>query len=143
MARKTVNVELNMTPFIGLFALLVCNLLLTAVWQSLTALQTNTEVSTASDAPQPDDKKQVTLSVTILRNGVEFAENSIGSKVPHDGQEIYVDGVKEKLAAWRIKYPERKDVVLNTENGVSYQMLVTVFDTLTGEGWPDVGVSTQ
>lgn len=132
-----------MTPFIGLFALLVCNLLLTAVWQSLTALQTNTEVSTASDSPQPQDNQQVTLSVTILKNGVEFAENSLGSKVPHEGDDIYVDGIKFKLEQWREKYPNRKDVVLNTENGVSYKMLITVFDTLTGEGWYDVGVSTQ
>ena len=144
MARKVVNVELNMTPFIGLFALLVCNLLLTAVWNTFTALQTNTENSTASADDTPPDPNQVTLSVTILNDGVEFSENSQGAKVPHaSATDVSVDGIVQKLAEWRLKYPDRKDVVLNTENGVTYKMLITVFDTLTGEGWYDVGVSSQ
>lgn len=143
MGRKVVNVELNMTPFIGLFALLVCNLLLTAVWNSFTALQTNTENSTAAVDSTPPDPNQVTLSVTILNDGVEFAENSTGSKVLHAGADVSIDGVIQKLGEWRQKYPDRKDVVLNTENGVTYKMLITVFDTLTGEGWYDVGVSSQ
>lgn len=143
MAKKDVNVELNMTPFIGLFALLVCNLLLTAVWNHLTALQTNTENSTASEQPDTPDPNKVTLSVTILKSGVEMSENSTGVKIPHSGDDVYVAGLIEKLNVWRQKYPERKDVILNTENGVSYKMLVTVFDTLTGEGWHDIGVSSQ
>ncbi|MEO0335219.1 MAG: biopolymer transporter ExbD [Pseudomonadota bacterium] len=143
MARKAVNVELNMTPFIGLFALLVVNLLLTAVWNQVTALSTNTQNSTAaaeSDPPPPD---QVTLTVTILQTAVEMAENSNGTKVPHAGDNVDADGIERTLASWREKYPKRRDVVLNTENGVSYKMLITTFDTLTGAGWYDVGVSSQ
>jgi biopolymer transport protein ExbD len=143
MAKKEVNVELNMTPFIGLFALLVCNLLLTAVWNHLTALETNTENSTASEQLDEPDPNKVNLSVTILKSGVEMSENSTGVKIPHSGDSVFVDGVVAKLKDWRMKYPDRKDIILNTENGVSYKMLVTVFDTLTGEGWHDVGVSSQ
>ena len=143
MARKKVNVELNMTPFIGLFALLVVMLLLTAVWNHISALQTNTQTSTASDQEPPPDKDRVTLSVTVLVKSVELAENSKGKKIPHVGGEIDVEPLAKALAAWKLKYPKRKDVVLNTENGVTYNMLISVFDTLIGEGWHDVGVSTQ
>jgi biopolymer transport protein ExbD len=142
MAKK-VNVDLNMNPFIGLFALLVVNLLLTAVWNHVNALSTNTENSTASSSAQEPDKKHVTLSVTILAKSIEMAENSKGTNVAHQGTAIDVPGFVSALTKWRAKYPERKDVVLNTENGVSYEMLITVFDTLVGEGWHDVGVNTQ
>lgn len=143
MARKKVNVELNMTPFIGLFALLVVNLLLTAVWNQVTALSTNTQNSTAADDSTPPPPDQVNLSVTILQTGIEMAENSQGTTVSHIGQDVDKDKLVEVLGRWREKYPKRRDVVLNTENGVTYKMLITTFDTLTGEGWYDVGVSSQ
>ena len=67
MAKKKVNVELNMTPFIGLFALLVVMLLLTAVWNHIAVLSTDTSATTASDSPTNDnDKKKASLHVTIL-----------------------------------------------------------------------------
>lgn len=143
MGRKSVNVELNMTPFIGLFALLVVNLLLTAVWNHVTALSTNTQNSTAAADSDPPPKDQVNLSVTIMRSSLEMAENAKGTSIPHAGADIDKEGLIRNLALWREKYPKRKDVVLNTENGVSYRMLITTFDTLTGEGWHDVGVSSQ
>ena len=143
MAKKKVNVELNMTPFIGLFALLVVMLLLTAVWNNISALSTNTSTSTAADDSTPPPKDQVTLTVTILTKGVELAENSKGRMVPHIRGEVNKASFITALGSWRLKYPKRKDVVLNTENGVTYKMLITVFDTLIGEGWHDVGVSTQ
>lgn len=143
MAKRSVNVELNMTPFIGLFALLVVNLLLTAVWNHVTALSTNTQNSTAAADSDPPPKDQVNLSVTIMQTSLEMAENSKGTTIPHVGDNIDKAGLVKNLGLWREKYPERKDVVLNTENGVSYKMLITTFDTLTGEGWGDVGVSSQ
>ncbi|MBT4761121.1 MAG: hypothetical protein HOO06_05425 [Bdellovibrionaceae bacterium] len=143
MAKKKVNVELNMTPFIGLFALLVVMLLLTAVWNNISALSTNTSASTASDEASPPPKNQVNLTVTILTKGVEMAENTKGNVIPHLSGEVNKASFITALQVWRSKYPKRKDLVLNTENGVTYKMLITVFDTLVGEGWHDVGVSTQ
>lgn len=144
MAKK-VNVELKMTPFIGLFALLVCMLLVTAVWNHVSALSTNSQNSTASSDPSPPpQKKKVQLSVTILKSFIEMAEDAKGKKIRHKTTlNIDKDQLVAALGQWRIKYPDRKDVILNTENGVTYNMLVETFDTLVGAGWHDVGVSTQ
>lgn len=145
---KKVNVDLNLTPFIGLFALLVVNLLLTAVWNHVAALSTNTASTSASSDPNPPpeepDKKKVSLKVTIMRDKVEMSEDEKIDEVPHlVGGKINNLIFIEKLKVWKQKYPKRNDVILNTENGVTYQMLITVFDTLVGNEWPDVGVSTQ
>lgn len=141
MAKK-VNVELNMTPFIGLFALLVVMLLLTAVWNKLGALSTNSAGSTASESPPSE--KQVSLNVTILDKHVEMSEDSKGINIPHlKGNVIDTQKIIETLGMWKIKYPKRSDVILNTENSVTYNQLITVFDTLVGNKWEDVGVNTQ
>jgi biopolymer transport protein TolR len=142
MARRKVNVELNLTPFIDLFSTLVCFLLLTAVWNQVEALSTNVDNVTSSDSQQ-DQKEKVNLSATIFKDRVEF---SADSKV----QTAFIrDGIIDKEAAariltyWRQLYPDRKDIILNTENAVAYKHLVGVFDILVGNGWPDVGVNTQ
>lgn len=143
MAKKKVNVELNMTPFIGLFALLVIMLLLTSAWNHIAVLSTDTSSTTSSDSPANDEEK-VNLYVTILSNRIEMSEDEKASNVPHiNGSEIDKEKMIQILNQWKQKYPDRSDVVLNTENTVTYNQLITVFDTLVGNEWPDVGVNTQ
>lgn len=142
MGKKAVNEELNLTPFIGLFAMLVVLLLVTAVWNRVYVFQTNTSASTASDSPQPD-KKEVTLSLTILSDRVEMSEDEKGVTVMHEGDELNTSRIIATLADWRQRHPKKQDVVLNTDNRVPYYQLIELFDVLVGNDWPDVGVSTQ
>ena len=100
--------------------------------------------STASSSDTPPPKKTTTLTVTVLEKRLELAENSTGTNIPHlaDGQ---IDSMRlvQVLNRWRAKYPDKKDIILNSENSVVYSKLIAVFDTLIGNDWPDVGVSTQ
>lgn len=145
MAKKKVNFELMLTPFIDLFGVLVSFLLMTAVWNHLAILSTDTAAVTSSDEPPPvSSAKKVMLSVTVLPDRIELAEDERGTNIPHlSTAEVNKDRLIEILQDWKNKYPDRSDVVLNTENSVPYQHLIAVFDTLVGNGWPDVGVSTQ
>ena len=144
MSKKKVNIELNMTPFIGLFALLVVMLLLTAVWNHIVVLSTDTSSTTSSDTPSDNDEKKVNLHVTILSNRVEMSEDEKATDVFHINKNK-IDKMKmvQVLNQWKAKYPNRSDVVLNTENTTTYSQLIVVFDTLVGNQWPDVGVNTQ
>jgi biopolymer transport protein ExbD len=74
---------------------------------------------------------------------MEMTENSNSVKVPHIGDQIDSMKMVEILNQWKQKYPDKTDVTLNTENAVSYKMLIKAFDTLVGNNYPDVGVSTQ
>lgn len=142
MSKNKVNVELNMTPFIGLFALLVVMLLLTAVWNHIAVLSTDTSATTASESPLNGNRAN--LNVTILSDRVEMSENEKAIDVSHiNGKEIDKMRMVQVLSQWKQKYPTRSDVVLNTENTVTYDQLIVVFDTLVGNEWPDVGVNTQ
>ena len=141
---KKVNVELNMTPFIGLFAMLTVMLLLTAVWNRVAMLSTDTESTTSSDSPvQSPKSKKVKLSVTILRDRIEMAEDEKGRNIPFMEGKVDQMRFTAMLNDWKRRYPKRTDVILNTENSVTYNKLITVFDILVGNGFPDVGVNTQ
>jgi biopolymer transport protein ExbD len=136
--------ELNLTPYIDLMSTLIVFLLMTAVWNQIAVLSSDTGGTTASPESTPPNKTPpISLSVTILKNEMEMTENSNSVKIPHVGDQIDSMKMVEILNQWKQKYPNKTDVTLNTENAVSYKMLIKAFDTLVGNNYPDVGVSTQ
>jgi biopolymer transport protein ExbD len=143
---KETNEELNLTPFIGLFAMLVVLLLVTAVWNTVEVLPTNTSNSTANSNPSPqppDNKPKLDLSVTVLVDKIQVSVNTKPYYFEFVGGEIVETRLVPYLESLKRSYPEKNDVVLYTDNRVPYKHLVQTFDLLIGAGFPDVGVSTQ
>jgi biopolymer transport protein ExbD len=105
------------------------------------SLSTNVDNVTSSDTPTQE--KRVNLAVTIFPNRVELSADEKTQTVSIRNGEVDTVYLTRILEYWRQLYPDRKDVVLNTENQVPYRHMIQVFDTLVGNGWPDVGVNTQ
>lgn len=147
--------DLNLVPFIDLFSVLICFLIMTAVWNQIEALSTNVDSTTSSDnaaANENPNKRKESLTVTLLKGRLEMSESvSIGSRTISEktykfanlGSDIDLSKVDRVLASWRRKYPNKKDVILNTDNQVLYNKMIQVFDALVGGGYPDVGINTQ
>src|SRR5688500_11738245 len=57
----SVNVELNIVPFIDLMSCLTAFLLVTAVWVNLSSLENEAEVRGKSDVTQPEPPKLAVL----------------------------------------------------------------------------------
>ena len=133
----------NLTPFVDLFSTLVIFLLMTAVWTQISALSTNAENTTSAATPPPEPPvKKVQLAANIFLDRVEFREDEEAVAVPHIAGAVDTQKVGELLSRWRVKYPDRKDIILNTANEVPYNMMIRLFDTMVGSDWPDVGVNT-
>lgn len=147
--------DLNLVPFIDLFSVLICFLIMTAVWSQIEALSTNVDNVTSSDSAasaEDPSKKKETLTVTVLKDRMEMAESvSIGArtlreknyKIANLGPDVDLEKMERVLTDWKKRYPEKKDVIVNTENQVLYKKLIQVFDALVGAGYPDVGINTQ
>lgn len=147
MAAKT-NEELNLTPFIGLFAMLVVLLLVTAVWNTTEVLSTNTASSTASSDPNPtpppkENKPNLDLNVTVLLDKVQVTVNSKPIFFPLINGEIDEVNLVAYMKQLKDLDKDKKDLVLYTDNRIPYRHLIKTFDLLIGAGFPDVGVSTQ
>jgi biopolymer transport protein ExbD len=138
--------EPNLTPFIDLFSVLICFLLMTAAWLQLESLQTNIDVpkhsseSTTTEEPPPADEKKITLSVTVSQDKVVLKENDQEENVPRSGP-IQRNIVLEKLQSWKGKYPNKRDVVLSTESSAVYGDMITMYDLLIEADFPDVGLN--
>jgi biopolymer transport protein ExbD len=147
--------DLNLVPFIDLFSTLIVFLIMTAVWNQLETLSTNVDNVTSSDSASANENpnaRKETLTVTILKDRVEMSENVTQAgrvlternyKIANLAGSIDTEKMRRVLDNWRGKYPEKKDVILNTENQIFYNQMIQTFDLLVGAGFPDVGVNTQ
>ena len=144
MSKAVKSEFLNLTPFVDLFSVLVIFLIMTAAWSQVSALSSNAEdTASATEPPPVPPPKKVTLSVSLFPDRIEIIEDQENVSVPHISGELDITRLEAQMDVWRQKYPDRKDVVLNTDNKVPYRHMILAFDTLVGKGWGDVGVNTQ
>lgn len=141
--------EPNLTPFIDLFSVLVCFLLMTAAWIQLESVSVQVEKAPtpsdmATEALPPPDKpleKKTKLTVFMYAEKIIFLEDLRETVVPHQGGAWDKDSLLRNLALWRQKFPEKKDVILNTEAQVTYGQVIKMYDLLVQSDWPEVGIN--
>ncbi len=144
MAKKKVNQELNLTSYIDLMSTLIIFLLMTAAWNQMEALSTNTANVTASDSsePPPNETKKVSLTVTVFPDRIELSEDQKLRSFPNVGGQIDTSQIISVLMDWKTRFPDRTDITLNTDNQIPYKSMIEVFDILVGNKFPDVGLNT-
>jgi biopolymer transport protein ExbD len=138
-AKGSVNVELNIVPFIDLMSCLTAFLLVTAVWVNVANLH-NQPAGRArdwNDAPEPPK-----ISILLDRDSIQISATPSGQ-----GAEVAA-GDWDKLAETLKEFQHPDDVprveiaALSTDaHPISYQALVITMDTAMKAGYPIVGVT--
>ncbi len=144
---KSANFELNLVPFIDLFSALICFLLMTAAWQNLEVVNTGAPPKAidlrdddASTPPPSPTKPKAVLSVTLYFDRLDIAEDNLTKSHPHISGAPDFKQLGLALAQWRKKFPDRKDVLLSTENRAPYKHLIQLMDTFIAGEFPEVGI---
>lgn len=145
---KSVNVELNLVPFIDLLSTLICFLLITAAWQELDAMSSSAPPKATAEMPEtpqptppPDQTKKVMLTVALGTDKLDVSEDDKITPIPHVNGEPDTSRLVEVLKTWKSRFPDRKDVILATDNKAKYKHLVLMMDTLIAEQFPDVAIN--
>lgn len=145
---KSANAELNLVPFIDLFSALICFLLMTAAWNNLETIDTGAppksiDLRDENDqpAPTPPQKPKVALTVTLYVDRLDIGEDNKIQTFRHIKGTPDFAALTRMLAEWRKKYPDRKDVLLSTENRAPYKHLITLMDTFIAGEFPEVGIT--
>lgn len=141
--------EPNLTPFIDLFSVLICFLLMTAAWIQLESVSVQVEKvvppdSSAMEPTPPPDKppeKKTKLTVFMYLEKLVLLEDESETVFPNTGAAWDKDSLLRKLAEWRQKFPEKKDIVLSTDAQVSYGQMIKMYDLLVQSDWPEVGIN--
>ncbi|MGE0526372.1 MAG: ExbD/TolR family protein [Bdellovibrionales bacterium] len=138
--------EPNLTPFIDLFSVLICFLLMTAAWIQLEVMPTNIEKATSSDVPTeapPPDPNKINLFVDMAPQAITLRENDKALQVPHAATGIDSGRIIRVLEDWKARFPDRSDVILNTEADVRYGDLIRMYDILVSNNFADVGINPR
>jgi biopolymer transport protein ExbD len=147
--KKSVNVELNIVPFIDLMSCLTCFLLVTAVWVNIAQLNIQPKGKTRDQAQVQQDDEHVTLSVLVQQDKIwvglsrvnEFQE--IGKKGEDQDWDKLETTLKEHKAS--AFFADRSDLEIAAESTttapVKYQDIIHAMDIAVKVGFIDVGLS--
>ena len=147
--KKSVNVDLNVTPFIDLLSCLTAFLLVTAVWVNIAQINIQPKGKTRDTTNVQQDDEHVTLSVLVQADRIwvglsrvnEFQE--ISKKGDDQDWEKFENTLKEHKAS--AFFADRTDIEVAAESTsqsvVKYQDIIHAMDIAVKVGFVDVGLT--
>src|SRR6266496_2223916 len=122
----SVNVELNIVPFIDLMSCLTAFLLVTAVWVNIAQINIQPKGKTRDQAQVQQDDEHVTLSVLVQSDRIWVGLSRVNEfqDIPKKGDDQDWDKLETTTAA-----------------PVKYQDVIHAMDVAVKVGFVDVGLS--
>ena len=147
MARKKLSQDLDLTPFIGLFAMLVVLLLVTASWSKLYSFKTKFSKSVESlsaSEPQPKKKKETSLKIKIYTNQIVFVEEGKRTKKTPMAfeQTLNSKALSQKIKKWLQRFGAKQQITIESEGKIGYGVLIEMYDVIFGAGMETIAFST-
>jgi biopolymer transport protein ExbD len=145
-AKKELNNELNLTPFIDLLSTLVCFLLISAVWVSVASMDLKQSHGTEAAAPRDAAEMDVTLdgpaSATLNLKFSGKAVHKVSFK--EASTEALLAKFSEVLPQMK-KHPGLKgalieSVLVSPNQKVTHGEMVSVLDGLRLQGLSNIGI---
>lgn len=140
---KSVDVDINLVPFIDLMSCLVAFLLVTAVWTNLAQISIKPK-GIARDAEQKlPTEPPIMLSVLVaadshwvgLTTGDRRQIKKAGEDYDFAALEQTISDYKNNTGVFR----DRQDIEIAAEDGVQYQAIISTMDAAIAKGFPDIG----
>jgi biopolymer transport protein TolR len=146
--KRSANAEINLVPYIDLLSTLICFLLITAVWQQISVITTNSTPTPPpppedSFNPNPPDPNKVELSLKLYPGFIEVTAGKEVLPVNYVNGQIDKSKVKPLIAQWKKKYPDKQEVTINSEPKIPYKLLVEAMDVLIEENYTGLAINTN
>lgn len=138
--KKSLNVELNIVPFIDLMSCLTAFLLVTAVWVNLSALENEPVGKGRNEGPADEDPPRLAILIEHERIMVSQYPSGEARALPA------FDWAGLEGALREFKTPGESPTVevaadSTRERPIAYQHLMSAMDTVKKVGYPRVGVT--
>nr|BFD58263.1 hypothetical protein CKG001_03700 [Bdellovibrio sp. CKG001]BFD61693.1 hypothetical protein BdHM001_03740 [Bdellovibrio sp. HM001]BFD65495.1 hypothetical protein HAGR004_05170 [Bdellovibrio sp. HAGR004] len=143
--KKELNFEINILPILDILSVLICFLLLTAVFVQIGTLDTKQAIGDNSTAGA---KNPPSLWVTMAADGgVQLSLRDVPkakvleSRIGKSTKGVNWEALEGKLKALRDQYPDLKTSVVRPEANTSYGDVIRVMDQLKQSAFEGVGLS--
>jgi biopolymer transport protein ExbD len=149
--KKSVNVHLNIVPFIDLLSCLTAFLLVTAVWSNLAQITIKPKGIARSAEKTLDEEEPVRASILIQENTIWVGLSRINDfrQIPRSGSsdpcplDYDWKGLSDLLKEHKESsyFTDRDDIEVAAEDKICYQAIIATMDTAIGAGFFDVGLA--
>jgi biopolymer transport protein ExbD len=147
--KKSVDVELNIVPFIDLMSCLTAFLLVAAVWVNIAQINIQPKGKTRDTTNVQTDDEHVTLSVLVTSEKIWVGLSRINQfqEIPNKGTERDWDRFENTLKENKASafFADRSDIEIAAESTsssvVKYQDVIHAMDVAVKVGFVDVGLT--
>lgn len=145
MGKKELNFEINILPILDILSVLICFLLLTAVWVQIGTIDTKQAIgdntTTAGKNPPSiwltvEQNGSVTLSLRDMPNA-----KNLESQVPANSSGVNWDSLNQKLQALKNQWPDLKTGIVRPSPQTPYKDVIKLMDQLKQFKFDGVGLS--
>ncbi|GBD93501.1 biopolymer transport protein ExbD/TolR [bacterium BMS3Abin05] len=143
--RRTEDIEIDVTPVMNIFVILIPFLLLTASFIKIASIDfslPSTDQTSSTAANAADLKDLTVLVVSIQEKGFEVKTSE--KKLPFVNM---VDGkydlklLGERLKSVKKDFPKLEDVIISPAASIRYDTIVKVMDKCRESGFPNFSIS--
>lgn len=141
--KKSLDVELNVVPFIDLMSCLTAFLLVTAVWTNLAQIKIKPK-GLVNTPQETEEEPKIEASILLNEDGIYVGLSRINHsvKIERDGDDYNWPKLAEILDEHKAEYFEdRQALDIGAEDKVTYQSIITAMDYAIASGFIDVGLS--
>ena len=136
--------DVNITPVMNLFLVLVPFLLLTAVFVRIAVLElTLPSLSQRTQRPEREPQKPiVVILLAITQDGFQLKAPAMKFKPIRLKNDTYqFDLLREKLKEIKARYPDTEEITIQPADNVLYEIIVKVMDACRETGFPNISIS--
>ena len=147
--RKSVNLELNIVPFIDVMSCLAAFLLITAVWVNIAEINIQPKGKNRDTQQVQQDDESVTLSVLVQSDRIWVGLSRVNEfqEIPKKGDEQDWEKLETTLKEHKASafFADRTDIEVAAESTsaspVQYQDIIHAMDEAVKVGFIDVGLT--
>ena len=141
--RRNLDSDLNITPVMNIFVILIPFLLLTATFVRIAIIELGLPSLQESESQDPEDLKDLTvLVVSIQPDGFKIKTSEMNMPViPKKSNQFDFETLTNRLQGIKKRFPKLKDVVILPESQIRYQVIVKVLDSCREIGFPNYSIS--
>lgn len=142
---KELNFELNILPVLDILSVLICFLLLTAVWIQIGTIDTRQAIGDNSTAGA---KNPPSLFITVnMQGGIQLSARDLPNakrfeaQIQSSAQGVNWNQLERKLQALKQQFPDLKTGIVQPEAQAAYGDVIRIMDKLKQFQFEGVGLS--
>ena len=121
--------ELNLTPIMNIFMIIIPFLLLTAVFAKTAIIDIYLPQEDKAVTSNPADAGNIEiLTIKTTEKGFELGGTGSGISIPKSNGDLNFKGLSNELIKIKGKYPKQEEVILLFARDISYDLVVKVMD---------------